>query len=222
MHQRLHESALARHFSDPECAGSRYQELSAALTQMIDANEKVAKVIKMIDGIAFQTNILALNAAVEAARAGDAGMGFGVVADEVRNLAQRSAGAARDTSALIEEALSRSREGRQKLEDVERAMDANNQIAAAVKAETDEIKTASEEQARGIAQISTAITQTNQVTQRTASQAEENAAASEELSQQSRMIEDLSKQLAAMVNGGVREHRDSPRGGRSHHLARKT
>ena len=104
-------------------ASERIEEANRDLEQMVvsmnDINassDKISKIIKVIDEIAFQTNILALNAAVEAARAGEAGMGFAVVADEVRNLAQRCAQAARDTAALIEESISKSNDGKTKLD----------------------------------------------------------------------------------------------------------
>src|SRR5476649_2596953 len=99
--------------------------LGEMVTSMIEieaSSAKVAKIIKTIDEIAFQTNILALNAAVEAARAGEAGMGFAVVADEVRNLAQRSAQAAKDTAELIEESIARSQEGATTVEEVAKAI----------------------------------------------------------------------------------------------------
>jgi len=181
---------------------ANHRELAAAIAERGASSEKVAKVIRMIDEIAFQTNILALNAAVEAARAGEAGMGFAVVADEVRNLAHRSAAAAKDTSDLIEEALLRARDGRQKLEGVQSAMEANNKIAAAVKVETDQIRVASEEQARGIAQIAEAVGQMNQLTQHTAAQAEESASAAEELSAQTLGRKEVVARLTATVVGG--------------------
>ena len=94
----------------------------AAMQELNSSSEKISKIIKVIDEIAFQTNILALNAAVEAARAGEAGMGFAVVADEVRNLAQRSAQAAKDTAVLIEDSISRSRDGKAKVDHVAAAI----------------------------------------------------------------------------------------------------
>lgn len=179
-----------------------FQEMATGLNEMSASSEKVAKVIKMIDEIAFQTNILALNAAVEAARAGEAGMGFAVVADEVRNLARRSADAARDTSSLIEESLAKSRDGKHQLDNVLQAMEANNKIAGAVKEQTDEIRGASAEQARGIVQISTAIAQMSKVTQSTAAQAEESASAAQQLSAQSHSLGDIVERLTTLVSGG--------------------
>jgi methyl-accepting chemotaxis protein len=179
-----------------------HQELSRAITGMSASSEKVSKVIKIIDEIAFQTNILALNAAVEAARAGEAGMGFAVVADEVRNLAHRSADAARETSGLIEESLSRSRESRQTLDKLSAALEANNKVAHAVKGETDEIRGGSEEQVRGITEISKSISQMSHVTQSTAAQAEESASAATELCAQSEALKRTVESLSAMVSGG--------------------
>jgi len=178
-----------------------HQELATALAGMGTSSEKVSKVIKMIDEIAFQTNILALNAAVEAARAGESGMGFAVVADEVRDLAHRSANAARETSELIEETLAKTRESQKKLDGVLKAMEANNKIAAAVKTETDEIRGAAEEQARGVVQITSAVTQMGQVTQNAAAQAEQGASAAEQLNAQSHVLKEIVARLTAMVNG---------------------
>ena len=132
------------------------------------SSDKVAKIIKVIDEIAFQTNILALNAAVEAARAGEAGMGFAVVADEVRNLAQRCAQAAKDTAALIEESIVKSNDGKTKVDQVAVAIRAITEESAKVKTLVDEVSLGSQEQTRGIEQVAKALTQMEQVTQQSA------------------------------------------------------
>jgi len=189
---------------------SRVQGSSQALGDMVssmasiqESSQKVAKIIKTIDEIAFQTNILALNAAVEAARAGEAGMGFAVVADEVRNLAQRSAQAARDTAALIEESISRAQSGNVKVDQVAAAISAITDSVTKVKGLVDEVSNASRQQSQGIDQVSQAISQMEKVTQTTAATAEESAAASEELSAQAESGMDVANQLKAMVDGGV-------------------
>jgi len=186
--------------------------LSSMVTSMQSINEssqKVSKIIKVIDEIAFQTNILALNAAVEAARAGDAGMGFAVVADEVRNLAQRSAQAAKDTSSLIEESISRSKEGSGKLEDVAGVIRSITDSATKVKTLVDEVSLGSQEQSRGIEQIAKAIAQMDQVTQQNAASAEESASASEELTAQSEAMRGSARQLQEMITGKQEHHERS-------------
>src|SRR5947209_19942322 len=121
------------------------------------SSDKISKIIRVIDEIAFQTNILALNAAVEAARAGEAGMGFAVVADEVRNLAQRCAQAARDTAGLIEESIAKANGGRQRVDEVAVAMRAITEEAGKVRDLIDEVNRASQEQSRGIDQVNGAV-----------------------------------------------------------------
>jgi methyl-accepting chemotaxis protein len=174
-------------------------EMMTSMREIDEASGKISKIIRLIDEIAFQTNILALNAAVEAARAGEAGMGFSVVAEEVRNLAQRSAQAARDTASLVEASILKSAEGTTKLDHVARSVLAITEGAGKVKTLVDEVEAASREQAQGIAQISKAVAQMDHVTQQTAANAEESAAASEELNAQSQALLSAVERLQALV-----------------------
>jgi methyl-accepting chemotaxis protein/methyl-accepting chemotaxis protein-1 (serine sensor receptor) len=177
-----------------------------AMQEISGASQEVAKIIKVIDDIAFQTNILALNAAVEAARAGEAGMGFAVVADEVRNLAQRCAQAAKDTQALIETAVTKSAQGSQKVQDVEQAITGLSKQAVEMKTLVDEVSVGSQEQKRGLEQIARAISQMEQVTQKTAASAEEGASAGEELNAQADTLRALVRELMRFVEGTDEAH----------------
>ncbi len=190
-------------------ANQTLEQMEGSMQEINASSEKIAKLIKVIDGIAFQTNILALNAAVEAARAGDAGLGFAVVADEVRNLAQRSAQAAKDTADMIEESIARSTEGKSKVELVSQAIHSITDKATAVKALIDSLHVSSGEQARGVDQISSSITQMEQVTQSTAASAEETASAGEELSSQASALNAIVGNLEALV-GGASEQASRP------------
>jgi methyl-accepting chemotaxis protein len=176
-------------------------EMVASMNDIKDSSGKIARIIKVIDEIAFQANILALNAAVEAARAGVAGAGFAVVADEVRNLAQRSAHAAKDTASLIEESILKSNSGSAKLEHVSAVIRAITESAAKVKILVDEVNVGSQEQARGIEEVSKSIGQMDQVTQSNAASAEESAAASEELAAQAESMNAIARQLREVVAG---------------------
>jgi methyl-accepting chemotaxis protein len=182
--------------------GEANSSLDAMVSSMQDigsSSEKVAKIIKVIDGIAFQTNILALNAAVESARAGEAGMGFAVVADEVRNLAQRSAQAARDTAALVEESIAHSQGGRARFEAVAKAIRNITQSASSVKKLVDAVSVGSNEQTRGVDQIAKAILALQGLTQSTAASAEEVASSSEELNAQAASLESTVRELNGMI-----------------------
>jgi methyl-accepting chemotaxis protein/methyl-accepting chemotaxis protein-1 (serine sensor receptor) len=192
---------LARSQEKVSQANRYLEDMVVSMDLITDSSGKISKIIKVIDEIAFQTNILALNAAVEAARAGEAGMGFAVVADEVRSLAQRSAQAAKDTAALIEDSITRSGEGKVKVDQVALAIRAVTEDSAKVKVMVDEVSLGSEEQSRGIDQIGRAITQMEQVTQTNAASAEESAAAAEELSAQSETLKDVIARLHEMVGG---------------------
>ena len=185
-------------------ANTALGEMVTSMHAIVESSDKVSKIIKTIDEIAFQTNILALNAAVEAARAGEAGMGFAIVADEVRSLAQRSAQAARDTAGLIEESVGNANRGSERVAQVSGAMQAITSSAGQVKQLVDAVSAASTEQAQGIEQVTQAITQMEKTTQTSAASAEESAAASEELSAQAEMSMDVVGQLSTLVSSAAR------------------
>jgi methyl-accepting chemotaxis protein len=165
---------------------TKMQQLLGAMADMKASAESTAKIVKTIDEIAFQTNLLALNAAVEAARAGDAGRGFAVVAEEVRALAKRSADAARNTSALIDESVRRVFSGEGLTKQVYQQLDEVRQRVNALGDVMAEIGRRSEEQRAGVGQIDQAIEMVNGAVQQAAANAEESASAAQELTAQAR------------------------------------
>jgi len=182
--------AFAKQARDAAEAGAATMgDMNAAMQAIETSSAEVAKIVKDIDEIAFQTNILALNAAVEAARAGEAGAGFAVVADEVRALAQRSAAAARETAAKIEAAIADSRRGSTSCGRVRESLAQIVGRVVAADGLVAEIATAAQEQAQGIRQIGEAIAQMDQVTQGNSATAEQSAAAAEELTSQARSLQ---------------------------------
>jgi methyl-accepting chemotaxis protein len=197
---------LAKQAKDSADKGNvEMREMMTSMDELKKSSDEIAKIIKVIDDIAFQTNILALNAAVEAARAGEAGMGFAVVAEEVRNLAQRSAQAAKDTAAIIESNIELSEKGvdisgrvNDSLKDIYDEAHKMNELL-------DEIAAASQEQTQGIGQINKAMAQMEQVVQTNAATAQESAAASEELSSQAMNMKDIVNSLVKLVNGAKTE-----------------
>lgn len=180
---------------------AQMQEMMESIREIKDSSDKIAKIIKVIDDIAFQTNILALNAAIEAARAGEAGMGFAVVAEEVRNLAQRSAQAAKDTTAIIESNIELSNKGVSVAVKVHEALEEITVQTKKVSELMDEIAAASQEQAQGVEQVNKAMTQVETVTQQNAANAEESASAAEELSAQAESMRKIVTELSELVNG---------------------
>ncbi len=173
----------------------------AAMEAIRDSSDDIARIIKTIDEIAFQTNILALNAAVEAARAGESGRGFSVVADEVRSLAQRSAQAAKETADKIEAAIAKTGQGVEMSGKVAQALNDIVGKARQVDELANEVASASQEQTEGINQINIAVSQVNKVTQDNAASAEESAAASEELSSQAEVVKQSVADLLRLVDG---------------------
>jgi methyl-accepting chemotaxis protein len=183
-------------------AGARdMAAMRSAMGAIQSSSTEISKIIKTIDEIAFQTNILALNAAVEAARAGEAGAGFAVVAEEVRNLAQRSAQAAKETAAKIADASSKSEQGAQISGQVAASLDSIVHKIRQLDEMVGSIAQASHEQSEGIGQLNQAVAGMDQITQANAALAQQSASSAEELQGQSAQVRAAVEELMRMVHG---------------------
>jgi methyl-accepting chemotaxis protein len=189
-------------------ANATFEKIDNNMNSLVTAMDGIQKntkdtenIIKTIDEISFQTNLLALNAAVEAARAGEAGAGFAVVAEEVRNLAQRAAEAAQNTQDLIERTVSSVDDGSRIMESVRESVMENMEIGSKVGTLVSEINAASDEQSNGLTQVNVAIQQLDKSTQSVAANSEEAAASSEEMNAQANDLEKLVLELVTAVGG---------------------
>jgi len=209
-------NSLARAASDVASKGGAVVlEVVGTMNSINESSRKIVDIISVIDSIAFQTNILALNAAVEAARAGEQGRGFAVVAAEVRNLAQRSAGAAKEIKILIGDSVEKVEAGTKLVDQAGATMD---EVVESVKRVTDiisEITTANQEQTAGIEQINIAITEMDNVTQKNAALVEEAAAASEALQDQASNLAQVvsmfkTQETHTMAPTSIQSHRQIP------------
>jgi len=196
------KSAAAQTRSSADAGAQQMETMVAAMGAIRVASDDIAKILKTIDEIAFQTNILALNAAVEAARAGEAGSGFAVVADEVRALAQRCATAAKETAGKIEASVSKSQQGAAISVEVAKNFTTIQEQIRSLDTLIAEIASASNEQSQGISQVSTAVAEMDRVTQSNAAGAEESASAAEELNAQAEVLKETVGQLQQLIGGG--------------------
>lgn len=191
---------LAQHSNDAAKVGNqRVGDLMVAMQEITASSQKISRIIKTIDEIAFQTNLLALNAAVEAARAGEHGLGFAVVAEEVKNLAERSAGAAKEITGIIEASIDQVKSG---TEVANKTKESFTEILNGIKKTSDligEIAISAKEQAEGMNQIAIAMGSVDQITQQNASASEETAAAAEELNAQALSMLDNVSELALLA-----------------------
>lgn len=204
---------LAQHSNDAAKVGNqRVGDLMVAMQEITASSQKISRIIKTIDEIAFQTNLLALNAAVEAARAGEHGLGFAVVAEEVKNLAERSAGAAKEITGIIEASIDQVKAG---TEVANKTKESFTEILNGIKKTSDligEIAISAKEQAEGMNQIATAMGSVDQITQQNASASEETAAAAEELNAQALSMLDNVSELALLAGFDMgKENRSAPK-----------
>lgn len=200
-HAKEANSLSKRSLDSAESGEEEIKQLLIAMTDMSKSSKKIEEIINVIDDIAFQTNLLALNAAVEAARAGEQGKGFAVVADAVRNLAGRSAVAAKDINHLIKENVEKTQKGVQIANTSGQTLQTIVESAKKVSDLNAEISAASQEQANGIEQISKAMNHLDQAIQTNASSSEEVASSATEMSSQSDLLISMVQELRAFVDG---------------------
>ena len=185
------------------------ETMLASMNAIRETSARVSRIIKTIDEVAFQTGILALNASVEAARAGEAGMGFAVVAEEVRNLAQRSAEAARDTGTLIEESIATTQAGTRNVVLVADSVASITDSVDRTKKLIDDVSSATGQQSDGIDHVMRAIGDMEKIAQNTAATAQQNAAAGEELTRHTEQSLESVAQIETMI-GGIADRRAAP------------
>jgi methyl-accepting chemotaxis protein/methyl-accepting chemotaxis protein-1 (serine sensor receptor) len=198
-HTRTAAHLMSEVEKSTQAGSAALQEMISSMALISESSEGVSKVIKVIEEIAFQTNILALNAAVEAARAGESGMGFAVVADEVRNLAGRCGQAAKDTAGMIEQSVTRSRDGSAKLQRLSDLVRSIIERSREVKGLVDMVQSGAEQHAIGIEQIAKTIAQIGQTTQQTAAGAEESASSGAEMTEQAEELRMDAQTLEMLV-----------------------
>jgi methyl-accepting chemotaxis protein len=221
----LQATQLSEQAKDSAEKGSvEMQEMMDSMQEIKKSSDQIARIIKVIDDIAFQTNILALNAAIEAARAGEAGLGFAVVAEEVRNLAKKSSEAAKETNAIIDANISLSGKGTAVVERVRAALTEITIQTKKVNELMAEIAAASQEQAQGANEINQSMSQISTITQQNAANAEESAAAAEELNAQADSMKKIVHELSELINGktAALKMELAYSGPENHHLSHQT